>query len=77
MVNQLVCVKLEDVVQNELETGVAAENAKILSSPVAENCKALLILKPVEVYPGACGSPVMGLNVPHLVFAKMHDVTLV
>lgn len=49
LVSQLVCVKLEDVEQNEVETGVAAEKARILSSPASENWRALLTLVPAVV----------------------------
>lgn len=50
--SQLVCVRFDDVEQNEAVTGVVAEKANILSSPAAEICNALLILAPVDVNPG-------------------------
>ncbi|KAI8440363.1 hypothetical protein MSG28_001696 [Choristoneura fumiferana] len=41
-------LEFDDVEQKEEVTGVAAEKANILSSPAAENCKALLTLAPVD-----------------------------
>lgn len=57
----MVCVKLTEVEQNDEATGVLAEKASTLNSPASENWRALLILKPDDVYPGVCGSPVIGL----------------
>lgn len=45
-VSQLDCVKLVVDAQNEFDTGVLAEKASIRSSPVSENCRALLTLAP-------------------------------
>lgn len=66
------------VEQKELVTGVFAENARIRSSPLSENCKALLArVIPVDTYPGNWASPVIGLYEPHRAFANKHEVTLV
>lgn len=75
--SQLVCVRFDDVEQNEAVTGVVAEKANILSSPAAEICNALLILAPVDVNPGVWGSPVIGLKVLQRALANKHEVTFV
>lgn len=66
-----------EVEQNELVTGVLAGKAKILSSPVSENCRALLARIPVDKDPGTWASPVIGLYEPHRAFASIQDVTFV
>lgn len=76
-VSQLVWVKLVVKAQKDAETGVFVEKDKTLISPASENWRALLTLSPEVVYPGVWGSPVIGLYVPHLVLARIQDVTFV